>query len=170
MVSIAARADPRGTGPGRGPGGTRRAFGVVDDDLAGGLEPAHGQAVIVGLTARPHDGEPARPRKVPRHSRCGARRSRAPPPGAAGSSSSSARMASSTSALSRCLARATGPARRPRGGSKARRPSLGSGVTDAPGLGRVVDAPRDDLAAVAADGQADDAAGVAAESENILAV
>ncbi len=42
------------------------------------------------------------------------------------------------------------------------------GRQGAPGLGRVVDAPRHDLAAVAADRQADNPAGVAAEREHLF--
>ena len=46
---------------------------------------------------------------------------------------------------------------------------LAFGGLDAPDPGRIVDAPRGDLAAVAADGQADDAAGMAAERQDGLA-
>jgi hypothetical protein len=38
----------------------RVPIGVIRDDLTGGLEPARGHAVIVGLAAGPQNGKPAR--------------------------------------------------------------------------------------------------------------
>ena len=79
----------------------RKPFRVIGDDLAGGLEPPHGQAVIVGLTTGPQDGEAAA--VVKSRGILGAMRlrSRVPLPESAGLKLFSARRASRTSVLSR---------------------------------------------------------------------
>ena len=148
-------------GQGEGAPVLREPFGVVDDDLAGGLEPAHGQAVIVGLAARPQDGEPAG--LVKARGILGAvlgdfERGRPQPRAQAlvGPKGLEHFGLEQVPGKKRLDSLDRGAAERKLGGR------LRIGGRGAPGLGRVVDAPRDDLAAVAADGQAEDAAGVSA--------